>query len=659
MSLLISIYNRDGICILDPDAFTQKATNLVFSSSVPGGFRTCTFDVPAGIRRDLVIRNAYRLVIRYGMSTCWEGRIEEIEHGLKSAKITAFGLWQHLAQRRASYTSTINETARALIIRLCRLYSPIVGGWFHHVQDPGLNLLGIAWKDASLQRIFSDLMDMGDSGDYRTSWLFNVWDSVDMEDAGDSRRHVIDGKDDAFVVFGPDGSVMASSRHDTAWLDVGGIPNDESETGIHAMAGIRFQNVDVLRYANIRKATLTLHTNPHLPPAHTTLRLFTEAVGNAEGFAERGPETRLHSYAMVDWELTPMEPDREYEIDVTTIVQEVIDDDHWRPNNAIAFLLTTKALTGVGSIEAFDAGQGHEPRLYIDYGPPPEATMKFPPYFGPKPRPTRDTAQYLIFTTDVESGMSVVQTTDGLYNVVRAKYANSLITQPAEDAESIRLYDRRENDPNDLDAGSTADEAKATQLRDLFLKEHKEPKWRTETLTLKSVRDHNGHPVPLATVRAGSVFRIMDLPTFVPEKDSCFLATEVEYNADSGTLTVRPDQATTVAGTLGESAEGVEQGPYTEVGTIFRFDKDTYLADVQIGGSIVSGIPVAHDIGWWLPVLGASCYVMFQTIDRRASSGVVTSVFRGRPQYDPRFHPKEGHTHDGSWEGGGHPVAKE
>jgi hypothetical protein len=85
-------------------------------------------------------------------------------------------------------------------------------------------------------------------------------------------------------------------------------------------------------------------------------------------------------------------------------------------------------------------------------------------------------------------------------------------------------------------------------------------------------------------------------------------------------------------------------------GTIHSFDKQTYTADVEIGGHIstyVTAIPVAFHCREDLVDVGTRCVVLFLD-ELNPNNAVVLALFSGRPADDPRFDPVHGHRHTGA-----------
>jgi len=84
-------------------------------------------------------------------------------------------------------------------------------------------------------------------------------------------------------------------------------------------------------------------------------------------------------------------------------------------------------------------------------------------------------------------------------------------------------------------------------------------------------------------------------------------------------------------------------------GIIRAFDKDTYLADVEMTGyqsTLLTDLPVAFHLRADLVVDDVDCVVIFfDELD--PTDGVVVALVGGVPAYDPKFDPVIGHKHRG------------
>jgi len=84
-------------------------------------------------------------------------------------------------------------------------------------------------------------------------------------------------------------------------------------------------------------------------------------------------------------------------------------------------------------------------------------------------------------------------------------------------------------------------------------------------------------------------------------------------------------------------------------GVIRAFDRDTYVADVEMRGyqsTLVTDVPVGLHVRADLVVDGVECVVIwFDELD--PTDAVVVALVGGKPGYDPKFDPVLGHKHRG------------
>jgi chitodextrinase len=139
--------------------------------------------------------------------------------------------------------------------------------------------------------------------------------------------------------------------------------------------GVRYSGVNVPQGAQITRATLSIYGGT-MPPINgpSLIRVYGEAADNAPVWADVAgsrPDSIPYTTAHVDY--TGSDPGWAgawHQIDVTAIVQEIVNRGGWVPGNAIAF-----ALTGVDNRNYYlplaDSAQGAGlgPKLEYDVGP--------------------------------------------------------------------------------------------------------------------------------------------------------------------------------------------------------------------------------------------------------------------------------------------------
>lgn len=144
--------------------------------------------------------------------------------------------------------------------------------------------------------------------------------------------------------------------------------------------GIRFPGVDVPQGTPIQSAILTLtgFATYDASPNVVRLHVSTQAADNAGALTSTSGDlnitNRPRSTADAGpWTVTSVVGDAEYSIDVTAIVQEIIDRGGWVELNALVFLLDTHADTTVSEWQYFwsyDGSTTKAPKLQIIYGTP-------------------------------------------------------------------------------------------------------------------------------------------------------------------------------------------------------------------------------------------------------------------------------------------------
>jgi hypothetical protein len=534
---LVSVYDRSGTLLSDPWALTEKITGLKYSSVVPGGFELCSFSVPQRIARELVQAEAYRVVVRCGMAVAWDGRIGDISRKGDTRIIQAFGCWEHLSQRRSTLTAAAGEAGDDLLMRLLP-DAPLVSTKFNDIGDPNFDLGGKSWERADFQTIVKDIMDAGDDQTPPRVWYFNLWEVEDVPSTGAYAGSVNASADDAYD--DANGHVQTSVG---TTFQVG-----KNADGDALCAGFIFPAVDIDRYAHITSATLSLYSLGMVAGAagNLNLRVYGEDVATPADFTVEWPRDKTPlTAAYTAWTPAAWNAGNWYTVDVTAIVQEIVNRADWVTGNEICILVKDQATTFVarGQGEAWDHADAHQATLDVDYAPPSGQTyLAFHAEFIPRPEMTLANVDYLLTSEYVEGEVSVTPSLEELANSVVARYgAGPSYTAAAEDADSIDLYDKRENDPEALDAGDTAVVAQANNVRDMYLEAHKGPVWKATDVTVRRLRGRWGSFVNPACVRAGCVVRFGDLVTMNENDTRIFYIVRAEYSADSKTLVLSPE----------------------------------------------------------------------------------------------------------------------
>jgi hypothetical protein len=142
-----------------------------------------------------------------------------------------------------------------------------------------------------------------------------------------------------------------------------GLASDREEQTI----GIRFADVNVPANVTITKAYLDFHVDESTAEA-TSLTISAEASANPASFTE-DPfdissrdtlETSLSWSDLSVWE----SGEHRRSPELSFLVQKLIGQDGWQPNNAMVFIITG---SGKRIATAFDGNAQQSPRLWIEY----------------------------------------------------------------------------------------------------------------------------------------------------------------------------------------------------------------------------------------------------------------------------------------------------
>ena len=140
--------------------------------------------------------------------------------------------------------------------------------------------------------------------------------------------------------------------------------------GGEQIVGIRFQNIQINKGANITNAYLRFTTDESTSD-QTDLQIFVENNDNTQSFGNNNLiSTRQLTTNSVNWQPEAWQTPNESSIkqqtpDLSSLIQQVIDRDGWENGNAIVFVIK-----GNGSrvAHAFDGSPSDAPKLYIEYG---------------------------------------------------------------------------------------------------------------------------------------------------------------------------------------------------------------------------------------------------------------------------------------------------
>lgn len=173
-----------------------------------------------------------------------------------------------------------------------------------------------------------------------------------------------------------------SGRNVTSGASILSLTNNPLSPGSHGgnnehSAALRFTNVTIAQGATINSATFILTAQATYNAGGNTVSYLVsgQANDNAPALAtstniqtSSRPRTTAVSAA---WNQTSVVVDTEYSIDVTSVVQEIINRAGWVSGNAILILVDTNTTTTLGEWQdywAYDGSTTKAAKLNIDYG---------------------------------------------------------------------------------------------------------------------------------------------------------------------------------------------------------------------------------------------------------------------------------------------------
>lgn len=150
-------------------------------------------------------------------------------------------------------------------------------------------------------------------------------------------------------------------------LDLGQASGFESVVAV----GIRFQGIHIPKGSKIKSSFLQFtkdEPGTKDEPTHLTIR--AELSGDAISFRDepRNISSRRLTKSAVNWSPMPWHPGdergkRQQTPDLSTLIQEVIEQDEWKAGNAVALVVTGN---GERDAIAFDGGGSQNgPKLYL------------------------------------------------------------------------------------------------------------------------------------------------------------------------------------------------------------------------------------------------------------------------------------------------------
>lgn len=509
--LAVAIYDRNGLLMRWRGGTVQGSVRrLRFSTSVPGGFGVCTFDLALSTARRWPVEPGYRCVVSLGQDVVWWGWVEDITRGQRGQgewlSVMALGPWQQVNQRLIS--ETYNDVNSTYIVRdMLAEYCPDISQDYSQLVNSGVPLT-IDWTYRPLPELIKLACQAGDS--VGRPLLFAIWEppgsKVSVSQAGvlndDPELEQLEtywqkGSDLLYYVT----SQFVSARYSWRWME-----NASSGITHKRRIPVAASTSYVVDYSLYWTAFSGMTSASRLDWYNVSNTLISSSYG----------ATRTSDGTATGW--------------------RSVSDTLTSPAGAVEAVLGIGASVGSGGGAARFLGVD-DVRMYLY-----TATL------APQTKPraylwSRDlsTYDYGVRSSALAEGLQVTTTTRDLANWVIAGYGSSSFTGAAQDAASQALYRRRDVA---LSAGSVA-LVDAQAQRDTWLTLHAEPGATVGSLRLArgSLLDRRGLLVDPARLRAGDRLRVLDGAL----AGTVILVESTEYDAEAGVVSVQPESYTDVS----------------------------------------------------------------------------------------------------------------
>lgn len=152
-------------------------------------------------------------------------------------------------------------------------------------------------------------------------------------------------------------------------------PGSHGSNNEHS-AGARFTNVTIPQGATINSATFQMRANASYNAGSNVIKYHVsgQAADNAATFAIAANMTTTNrprtTAVSADWTQTSVTGGTWYSIDVTSVVQEIINRAGWTSGNALVIIVDTHVDTTLGEWQDYDSYDGsaaNAPKLDVDY----------------------------------------------------------------------------------------------------------------------------------------------------------------------------------------------------------------------------------------------------------------------------------------------------
>jgi hypothetical protein len=161
----------------------------------------------------------------------------------------------------------------------------------------------------------------------------------------------------------------AEETKSTGAINLNGTAYELLNNGSSQTNGLRFTTVNIPVGATITSAYIEFTANAAASSA-ATFDIYGQSLGNPTTFttAVRNISSRFRTNNFVAWTLTAWVINTAYQSpDITTIVQEIVNQSNWVSGNAMAFLLDNPSSTNVRIAKSFDNATAQAPRLVINW----------------------------------------------------------------------------------------------------------------------------------------------------------------------------------------------------------------------------------------------------------------------------------------------------
>jgi len=179
-NITVEIYNRNLSSPTLIEDITHKIQRLKFSTKLHGGFHICSFDLMADLPEAwewITKRLYYRLLIRDGVKTLWEGRLEDVYLTEGGAGATAYGYYVNLSD--IPYATAYNANADVVIKAVLTANCSQISSDQTHIDATGgpaiTSAADAAYLDIYPKEIVEKLANFSDDTN-SARWYFGIWE---------------------------------------------------------------------------------------------------------------------------------------------------------------------------------------------------------------------------------------------------------------------------------------------------------------------------------------------------------------------------------------------------------------------------------------------------------------------------------------------------